>query len=91
MIQIQKGLKGGVHSTKPLIGGHVEIVNRLIIKYEVDPMAQDNVCSTPLHMAAGSGRKEVVRELVTKHGCRVDCFNNNGRFTASLLRVLVDT
>ena len=43
-----------------------------------DVNARDNDGRTTLHIAALSGREEVLRELITKYKCPVDCVDSKG-------------
>ena len=60
---------------------HVEVamLRILISEYDSDPMARDSAGDTPLHVAALSGREEVVREVVDRYKCPVDSVNALGR------------
>ena len=42
-------------------------------KFKLDPMAVSDTGDIPLHIAALGGQKEVVRELITRYKCPVDC------------------
>ena len=58
---------------------NVHLVRILISEYDSDPMARDSEGNTPLHVAAWNGREEVVRELVDRYKCPVDCVGGLGR------------
>ena len=56
--------------------GNVDLVNILIEKHGISPMAADAVNQTPLHVAASHGQEEIVCLLITKYNCPVDCRSN---------------
>ena len=49
--------------------GNVDLVNILIEKHGISPMAADAVNQTPLHVAASHGQEEIVCLLITKYNC----------------------
>ena len=58
-------------------GGHIEMIDKLVLEYGLNPADKDNDGNTPLHIAASfKGRVETVRHLISKHSADVDCTNN---------------
>ncbi len=57
-------------------GGHIELIDKLVLEYGLDPADRDNDGNTPLHIAAMKGHVEAVRHLISKHSADVDCTNN---------------
>ena len=56
--------------------GNASLVNMLIKKYGIKPMATDAVNQTPLHIAASHGQDGIVCLLITKYNCRIDSRDN---------------
>ena len=57
-------------------------------EFECDPMAVSDTGDTPLHIAALAGQKEVVRELITRYKCPVDCRNKKNETPLLVLMIM---
>ena len=50
---------------------------KTLVSYQLDPMSTDDDGNTPLHYAALDGRKIIVKQLISKYSCPVDCKNEH--------------
>ncbi len=57
-------------------GGHIKLINKLVMDYGLDLTDKDNDGDTPLHIAAMAGHVETVRHLISKHRADIVCTNN---------------
>ena len=57
--------------------GSTNLVNFIIEKYGISPMATDAINLTPLHVAASHGQEEVICLLITEYNSPVDCRSNH--------------
>ena len=60
------------------IGGHSELVRKLIIEHGCKPDEKDNTGSSILHAAAANGHSDLVRQLITEHGANPDEKDHSG-------------
>ena len=71
-----------LHGRRPFYyaceSGNVDLVRILISECGSNPIARDSIGNTALHVAAMCGREEVVRELVDRYKCPVDCVGYQG-------------
>ena len=74
-----KGWKGRSLLHNACQGGNVSLVKSLLLKYKAD-INDDN--DAPIHVAALSGKEEVVMTLITEFNCNP---NIKGRLSRSLL------
>ena len=73
-----RGFEGRTLLHQACQGGHLEVVEKLVSEFKLDPMAVSDTGDTPLHIAALCGQ-EVVRELITRYKCPIDCRGSRNR------------
>ncbi|KAL5463695.1 hypothetical protein EMCRGX_G032620 [Ephydatia muelleri] len=64
-----KGSKGTIPLHYAALGGHVEIVRKLVHEYQCDVMAKEDNGDTPLHSAAFGGSLSTVCTLIDEFKC----------------------
>ncbi|XP_064398082.1 uncharacterized protein LOC135344752 [Halichondria panicea] len=57
-------------------GGHIEMIDKLVMECGLNLEDRDGKGNTPLHIAAWAGHVETVRHLINKHSADTDCTNN---------------
>ena len=55
--------------------GHLELIDKLILKYHFDPNAKTIYGNTPLHIAAIYGRIDTAKHLITEYKVETDARN----------------
>ena len=76
---LTEGMYGRTSLHMACNGGHLDVVRKLVSEHGCYIMARDSKGRTPLHIAAGTCREEIVRELITgKYRCPVDCMSFDG-------------
>ena len=80
-------------------GNKIIIVDQLIQRFNIDPMATDERGNTPLHIAASKGKITILEHLIRRYGAQLDSRNSNNYTPlglaavnghASIVRVLIE-